>query len=82
MSIIMASPPQLKLVPREHFWVSGIKRGFELTALLPLYVYVRENLEALREEKDLELAIGTSTIVYEVKNEEIHLITGWNGSRK
>ena len=42
MSITMASPPQLKLVPGEHFWVSGIKRGFELTALLPLYVYVRE----------------------------------------
>ena len=82
MSIIMASPPQLKLVPREHFLVSGIKRGFELTALLPLYVYVRENLEALREQKDLEFTIGTSTIVYEVKNEEIHLITGWNGSRK
>ena len=82
MSIIVASPPQIRIVPMEHFWVSGIKRGFELTALLPLYVYVRDNLEALKEKKDLEFTIGTSTIVYEVKNDEIHLITGWNGSRK
>ena len=51
MSIVMASAPQIRIVPREHFWVSGIKRGFELTALLPLYVYVRDNLEALKEKK-------------------------------
>lgn len=82
MSIVMGSSPQIKILPREHFWVSGIKRGFELTALLPLYVYVKENIESLREQKDLEFTIGTSTIVYEVKNNEIHLITGWNGSRR
>lgn len=82
MSIIMANAPLFKLVPREHFWVSGIKRGFELTALLPLYVYVRDNLKELEAKKDIEFTIGTSTIVFEVKNNEIHLITGWNGSRK
>ena len=37
---------------------------------------------SVQEKKDLEFTIGTSTIVYEVKNDEIHLITGWNGSRK
>lgn len=83
MSATYSTAPQMKLIPREHFWVSGIKRGFELSALLPLYVFVRDNLTKLEKRKDMEFTIGSSTIVYEIsENNDIHLITGWNGVRK
>ncbi|MCT7563336.1 hypothetical protein ACOTWR_11660 [Aliarcobacter butzleri] len=73
----------IRISPREHFWVSYIKRGFEFSGLLPLYSYVKNNIKQLENKKDMEFTIGTSTIVYEVRNNsEIHLITGWNGSRK
>ena len=72
---------KLKISTKEHFWVSGIKRDFELTALLPLYTYVRNNLKELDNKGDMEFTIGTSTLVYQVKRNEIQLITGWNGSR-
>ncbi|UXC30457.1 hypothetical protein N3114_05420 [Aliarcobacter butzleri] len=82
MSPVFSSPPVLKIVCKEHFWVSGLKRAFEITGVVPLYVFVRDNYEKLPKEKDLEFTIGSSTIVYQVKNQEIQLITGWIGSRK
>lgn len=62
---------------------SGLKRAFELSAIIPLYIYVLNNLETIERNKDLEFTIGTSTIVYQVsKNDDIQLITGWVGQRK
>ena len=75
--------PSLKILPKEHFWVSGLKREFELTAIVPLYLHVLNNISELPRNKSLELSIGTSTIVYTLDNSgNIHLITGWLGSRK
>ncbi|MAC84334.1 MAG: hypothetical protein CL624_09390 [Arcobacter sp.] len=75
--------PSLKILPKEHFWVSGLKREFELTAIVPLYLHVLTNIDNLPRNKSLELSIGTSTIVYTLdSSDNIHLITGWIGSRK
>lgn len=80
---VKTSPPTLKILPLEHFWVQGLKRGFELSALLPIYTHVFYNLEQIERDKDLELTIGSSTIVYRVNsNNDICLITGWVGNRK
>ena len=82
-SIVCAKAPSLKINPKEHFWVSGLKRAFEVSAKIPLDIYVLNNLETIERNKDLEFTIGTSTIVYQVsKNDDIQLITGWVGQRK
>ncbi|MCT7591516.1 hypothetical protein [Aliarcobacter butzleri] len=81
--ITYAKAPSLKIIPREHFWVSGLKRAFDLSAIMPLYLYVLNNLEKIERNKDLEITIGSSTIVYQVnKKDDIQLITGWVGNRK
>ncbi|WP_418180562.1 hypothetical protein ACNSOL_00040 [Aliarcobacter lanthieri] len=80
--ITYAKSPSLKIIPKEHFWVSGLKRAFDLSAIMPLYLYVLNNLENIERDKDLEITIGSSTIVYQVnKKDDIQLITGWVGSR-
>jgi len=80
---IKSNPPSLKIIPKEHFWVSGLKRAFELSAIMPLYLHVLNNLDVIERDKDLEFTIGSSTIIYQVnKNDDIELITGWRGSRK
>lgn len=72
----------LRIVPKEHFWVSGLKRAFDLSGIIPLYVYVSENLDTIKRGVDMEYSIGTATIVYSVdKYNTIHLITGWKGTR-
>ncbi|MDD3054826.1 MAG: hypothetical protein PHE16_02995 [Aliarcobacter sp.] len=81
--IISAKAPSIKITSKEHFWVSGLKRAFELSALVPLYVYVLNNIDNIKRNADLEFTIGSSTIVYQInKNDEIQLITGWVGQRK
>ncbi len=72
---------KLKIKPKEHFWVSGLKRAFELTGLLPLYIHVFKNLEHLESGKDYEWNNGNATIVYALNKEKdsILLITGWVG---
>lgn len=83
MGTTYANPPSLKIIVKEHFWVSGLKRAFELSALMPLYLYVLNNLEVIEKNKNLEFTIGSSTIIYQVnKKDEIQLITGWIGNRK
>ncbi|KAB7884999.1 hypothetical protein [Poseidonibacter ostreae] len=78
----LVKAPSLKILPKEHFWISGLKREFELTAIVPLYVYVLDNIDELPRNKDLELSIGSSTIIYKIDDSEnIYLITGWIGSR-
>lgn len=80
---IQSNPPRLTITCKEHFWVSGLKRAFELSALIPLYVFVNENIHTLPREKDLEFTIGSSTLIYQIsKSNQIQLITGWTGSRK
>ena len=81
--IISAKAPSIKITSKEPFWVSGLKRAFELSALVPLYVYVLNNIDNIKRNADLEFTIGSSTIVYQInKNDEIQLITGWVGQRK
>ncbi len=71
-----------KLLPKEHFWVSGLKRNFELSALIQLYLHVMNNFETLTQCVK-EITIGSSTIVFQVdEKNNINLITGWIGSRK
>ena len=75
MSIIMASPPKLRLLPIQDFWISGIKKGFKLNFLLPLYVYVRDNLEELEKNISFVFNLGDTSVTYKISNdEEIHLL--------
>lgn len=81
--IIKSQPPKLTIKTAEHFWVAGLKRAFDISGLIPLYVYVSQNLENISRNTDLEFNIGVSTIVYSVDNNNgINLITGWKGERK
>ncbi len=75
--------PSLKILPKEHFWVSGLKRAFSLTGVVPLYLHVIENLENLERNENLEFNTGYATYIYSLdENNNIHLITGWKGHRK
>lgn len=74
--------PRLRINPREHFWVKGLQRPFELSGIVPIYLHVSENLESIERNTDLEMNIGRATIVYSVDNANtIHLISGWAGNR-
>jgi hypothetical protein len=80
---IMANPTRLRMNPREHFHVSGIKRQFDLSVLVPMYLHVSSNLNSIERGIDMEFSIGRSTVKYSVDDEDvIHLITGWVGNRK
>lgn len=73
----------LKISPKEHFFVQGLKRAFELSAIPAIYDFVSNNLDSIKRNEANEWCIGTSTIVYSVdENDTIHLITGWVGNRK
>lgn len=79
---ITTNPPLFKIVPTWHFIMQLIRRGFELSVLVPAYLYVKDNLEQIERDKEIEFDIGRSTIVYSVdEHNTIHLITGWVGNR-
>ena len=83
MKQITQKAPKLRMNPREHFWVKGLKRAFDLSGLVTLYLYVANNLDTIKRNKDLEWNIGRATIIYSVDdNDTIHLISGWAGNRK
>lgn len=74
--------PRIRMNPTEHFLVKGLKRAFDLSGLVPLYIYVSNNLDTITRGKDLEWNIGRATIIYSVDdNNTIHLISGWVGNR-
>ena len=77
-------PPKFKIVVKEHFWVKGLKESFELSGLIPIYAHVQKNWDSIIAEDDIELNIGTSTIVFSLntRKDTIFLITGWIGNRK
>jgi len=80
---LIQTAPKLRVKPTEHFLVSGIKRAFDLSGLVPLYIHVSGNLNSIQKNKDLEWNIGRATIIYSVDNDNtIHLISGWVGNRK
>lgn len=73
----------LKIKPKEHFFVQGLKRAFDLSAVPKIFEFVSNNLDSIKKNEPREWCTGTSTIVYSVDdNNTIHLITGWVGSRK
>jgi hypothetical protein len=75
--------PMLRMNPREHFWVKGLKKAFDLSGLVPLYLHVSSNLDTITKNVDMEWNIGRSTIIYSVDDEKtIHLISGWAGNRQ
>ena len=72
-----------KIKPKEHFFVQGLKRGFELSAIPAICEFVERNLGSITKDMLNEWCTGNSTIVYSVDNHNtIHLITGWVGARK
>jgi hypothetical protein len=80
---ILVKPTKLRISPREHFFVSGIKKQFDLSVLIPMYLHVSTHLDSIERGKDMEFSIGRSTVIYAVDEEDvIHLITGWVGNRK
>jgi hypothetical protein len=72
----------LKIIAKEHFWVSGLKRAFVITGVIPLYVHVRDNYDDLEKNTPMEFFSNGTTFVYEIDKNEIKLITAWTGSRK
>lgn len=73
----------MKIIPKEHFLIQILKRGFELSAIPKIHTHVVKNLSIIGKNKPHEWSNGSSTIVYMVDdNETIHLITGWIGSRR
>jgi len=80
---ISIKAPNFPIVPKEHFWVKGLRKTFDLSGLVPLYLHVSNNLDKIVRNKDFEITIGKSTIVYSLSdNNEIQLISGWVGNRK
>ena len=71
---------KFNLITREHFWVSGLKRNLELSVLIQLYLYALENFSKLSTNIS-EFSIGRSTIVFQIEENKINLITGWIGTR-
>lgn len=79
---IKTAEPILKITPTVHFIFQLIKRAFDLTALVPAYHYVKQNLADIERGVEIEHNVGGSTIVYSVDEENnISLITGWKGER-
>ncbi|WP_294963359.1 hypothetical protein [Sulfurimonas sp.] len=75
--------PNLKVNAREHFLVKGLKQPFDVSAIIPIYLHVSENLKKIERDTDMEMDIGRATIIYSVdKHNTIHLISGWVGNRK
>lgn len=63
--------------------LQGLRRSFDLSGLIPLYLEVSTNLATIERNKNLELNVGRATIIYSVDdNDTIHLISGWSGNRK
>lgn len=78
-----APAPNFRIVPKEHFWIRGLKREFELSVLVPMYLYISNNIEKIEKHVDQEFTIGRSTVKYSVTHANtIHLISGWVGNRK
>ena len=83
MENIIVKPTKLRMNPKEHFHVQGLKRNFDLSVLVPMYLHVSANLESIKRGIDMEFSIGRSTVEYSVdKDDVIHLISGWVGNRK
>ena len=75
--------PAIRIIPSEHFWVQGLRRAFELSCLVPLYIQVSQNLETIERDEEYEFSIGRVTVLYSVGiDNNIQLITGWVGNRK
>ncbi len=82
-NIIQLKTPSMEVNWKEHFVCSALKRGFEFSGIVAVYVYVLNNLDSIEKNKNLEASTGKNTIVFEVDDDNnIHLITGWNGTRK
>jgi len=82
MNTTKQTVPKLRVLPSEHFWVKGLKRAFDLSGLVPLYLHVSSNLDTIIRNVNLEWNIGRATIIYSVDdNDTIHLISGWAGNR-
>lgn len=79
-----AKAPSFRVIPREHFHVEGIKRSFDISAIVLIYMEVTSKIEQYTRGLDYEMEIGRATIVYSIDKvkDEIHLITGWVGNRK
>jgi hypothetical protein len=75
--------PALRMNPKEHFLVSGIKRSFDLSVLVGLYAHILRNIGNINKGENLEYTIGRSTVIYSIDEyNTINLITGWSGNRK
>ncbi len=75
--------PAVKVLPTVHFLVQLIKRSFELTAIIPAYMYLIKNKADIKTGEVFEFDIGRSTLVCSVdENNTIWLITGWVGNRE
>ncbi|MEA3315489.1 MAG: hypothetical protein U9Q30_06520 [Campylobacterota bacterium] len=75
--------PKLNIIPKEHFWVSGIRQGFNLNIIIPIYAYISNNIDTIETSIEKEVTIGDTTIVYSVNEirDTIYLHTGWEGTK-
>lgn len=85
MSIIktISKAPRLRVNPSEHFLVKGLRSAFDMSAIVPIYIHVSNNLDTIEKNVDMEFDIGRATIVYSVdQSNTINLISGWVGNRE
>ena len=81
--VIKSNAPKIPIICDKHFWKRGIDRNFELSALAPLYAFVSKNINEIPRDTNVELSIGSSTIIFSLtENDTIQLKTGWKGNRK
>jgi hypothetical protein len=81
--ITFVKPPGIKINPKEHFSVNMLRRSFDLSILVPLYLHVSENISTFIKGKEYEFSIGRASVAYSIDCENsIQLISGWVGNRQ
>lgn len=66
------------MFPTQHCLISMMNRNFDLSILVVIYSLVKNNELS---SKKCELSIDIATVIFEVENDTIRLITGWKGER-
>jgi len=76
-------PTRFRVEYGDHFLGSAMRRQFDFSVLVPMYIHVGNTIDTIKRNVDLEFSIGRSTVKYAVINDTtIKLITGWVGNRK
>lgn len=81
---IQKKAPKYRIRGTKNFFEKNLLfEEMDLSAIVPVYLYVSEHIESMERDVEHELDIGRSTIVFSVDHKKIiHLIDCWIGNRK